>query len=135
MNPELTYIFDIDGTLTSSRYENDNVLDVEENKAILGLALAVANSPWLGRLAIVTARPSYLLKDTQTWLRLKGLDCDVLLMRGNGDPRPDHEVRVDQVKEIMNSMGKTVVLFDDKFTNCLAVRSSLGVPCIHIKEP
>lgn len=130
----LTYIFDVDGTLTSQRYENDLVLELAPNLPILGIAVSLyTTSP--DRVAIVTARPSYLRQDTLKWLSKNGIKPTTLLMRGEGDTRPDHEVRVDQVREVMRTAGPKVVLFDDKISNCLNVRGLLGVPYIHVKEP
>lgn len=134
MNPGLTYIFDIDGTLTSQRYENDLVLKLAPNWPILGIALSLYSSD-PGKVVIVTARPSYLRNDTMNWLRNYGIVPEFLYMRNEGDCRPDHEVRVDQVREVMRIAGSKVVLVDDKISNCLHVRGFLGVPYIHVKEP
>ena len=130
---DLVYIFDVDGTLTSQRYENDLVLELAPNPPILGIAQSLFASQ-RGRVAVVTARPYYLRSDTTRWLQKHGLNPEVLLMRKEGDTRPDHEVRVDQVREIMELMGPNVVLFDDKLANCLHVRGLLKVPYIQVKE-
>lgn len=134
MNSGLTYIFDVDGTLTSQRYENDFVLNLAPNAPILGIALSLFSSD-PDKVAIVTARPSYLREDTLSWLRNQGIDPRILFMREEDDYRPDYEVRVDQVRRVMDAKGPEVVLFDDKLSNCLNVKGSLGVPCIHVKEP
>lgn len=130
---ELVYIFDVDGTLTSQRYENDLVLELAPNLPILGIALSLLSSQ-LARVAIVTARPDYLRADTIRWLQKHGINPEILLMRGKEDLRPDHEVRVDQVKEVMKLLGNNVVLLDDKLSNCLHVRGLLKVPYIQVKE-
>lgn len=134
MNPGLTYIFDVDGTLTSQRYENDQVLDLAPNWPILGIALSL-NQTDPSKVVVVTARPSFLRKDTLIWLQKFGLNPSSLLMRSEGDERPDHEVRVDQVREITKARGSNAVLLDDKISNCLSVRGFLGIPYIHVKEP
>lgn len=130
---DLVYIFDVDGTLTSQRYENDLVLELAPNKPILGIALSLISSGF-AKVAIVTARPHYLRSDTTRWLQKHGINPEVLLTRERGDYRPDHEVRVDQVKEVMRLMGPNVVLLDDKLANCLHVRGLLKVPYIQVKE-
>lgn len=131
--PDLVYIFDVDGTLTSQRYENDLVLELATNPPILGIALSLIKAQ-PSQVAIVTARPSYLRSDTLKWLRKHGLDPEILFMRKEGDDRPDHEVRVDQVREVMSLRGNNVVLLDDKLSNCLHVRGRLKVPYIQVKE-
>jgi hypothetical protein len=130
---DLVYIFDVDGTLTSQRYENDLVLELAPNPPVLGIALSLSSSN-IARVAVVTARPHYLRADTTRWLQKHGLNPEVLLMRSKGDDRPDHEVRVDQVKQVMDLMGPNVVLLDDKISNCLHVRGLLNIPYIRVKE-
>lgn len=132
-SPSITYVFDIDGTLTAERYVNDNVKDLRPNWVIVNLArsLGFVNT---GGFAVVTARPEYLRPDTEVWLEGIGLEPRFLLMRSNFDRRPDESVRVDQVREAQRMAGNKVVLFDDRAENCRAVREELKVPCVYISQ-
>lgn len=134
MHTHVTYIFDVDGTLTSEWYVNDNVRHLAPNLPVLGLALSISRSN-LGKLVVVTARPEYLRQCTLHWLQDQGLEPEALLMRGNEDTRPDSEVRIDQVSQVVETYGNSVILLDDKISNCIAVGGSLGIPCIHIRRP
>lgn len=127
------FVFDIDNTLTSEWYRNDHVTDLKANGPILNLALAM-QKPGVGRIAIVTARPARLKWQTQEWIRKQGLKPEVLLMRDKGDIRPDHQVRVDQVRTIQGMLGSNIFLYDDKEGNCRAVEEQLGVPCVHVRQ-
>lgn len=133
MSSSLVYIFDVDGTLTAEKYVNDNVRNLTPNYPILGIALSLASTD-SRKVAVVTARPYYLLKETQVWLDKQGLYPGILLTRQTGDLRPDHEVRTDQVQTVMDLLGKNVVLFDDRLSNCVFVRGKLGVPYIHVRS-
>jgi FMN phosphatase YigB (HAD superfamily) len=132
MSP-ITYIFDVDGTLTAERYENDEVDDLLPNYPILEVARSLKH---LGNhnVAIVTARPDYLYNDTIGWLKNNGLDGVPLLMRDAQDKRPDYLVRVDQVRQLVKLFGSRAILFDDKLDNCLHVKGKLGVPYIRVKN-
>jgi uncharacterized HAD superfamily protein len=133
MTSGLAYIFDVDGTLTAEPYFNDDVRGLAPNYPILEIALSLAS--WDNkRVAVVTARPHYLLGATQEWLYQNGLHPQLLLTRKPGDIRPDHEVRTEQVQEVMCHLGERVVLLDDKLSNCIYVRKELGVPYIHVKS-
>ena len=44
---------------------------------------------------VVTGRPERTRKDTEKWLRKHGVPFHVLHMRGDGDRRPDSEVKKD----------------------------------------
>ena len=126
-----TLIFDIDGTLAKKGDFSGSLRELAPKMGIVKIALA-AQKPQMGRMAIVTARPEFDREDTEAWVRKHGLKPEYLLMRKNGDSRPDHEVRVDQVKELTKKMGGNVILYDDKESNCKAVKKSLGVNCVHV---
>lgn len=131
-NSEFVYIFDVDGTLTDERYIDDNVSDLRPNYPILEIAISLASQ---GRkVAVVTARPHYLFEETKGWLHEKGLYPQFLITRQEGDFRSDSEVRVDQVRMVMEILGKNATLFDDRLSNCLLVNVLLGVPYIHVKS-
>ena len=131
MNNFPVFTFDIDGTLTSERFENDEVRHLKTNPPILNLALALQENGL--EFVVVTARPEYLRKDTMFWLQQQNLNPTWLLMRREGDTRPDPDVRAYQLKLIRDEYGPHVLLFDDKLENCAAVRA-MGIPCVHVKS-
>jgi hypothetical protein len=124
-------IFDIDGTLAKKENFDVPLPEIDPKRDILGIALT-AQKPKMGRMAIVTARPEAVRQDTEEWVRKHKLKPEFLLMRKEGDLRPDYEVRVDQVRELIKKMGGNVILYDDKLSNCKAVEKALGVTCIHV---
>lgn len=128
---EKVFIFDIDGTLASKRYPYLSLLNIPPIKKVVSRALKAQKSA-KGKMAIVTARPESLRKDTEAWVENLGLKPEILLMRANDDYRPDYEVRVDQVRKVMDTLGQNAILYDDKDTNCAAVRHSLNIPTKHV---
>lgn len=129
----LTFIFDIDGTLASKSYPDVSTSKLPPIKETLKVALAAQKSN-RSKMVIITARPESLRKVTEAWVKNLGLKPEFLLMRGEKDFRPDYEVRVDQVRKVMKTLGKNVVLYDDKTTNCRAVRNKLKIPVRLVKE-
>lgn len=125
-------VFDIDGTLAEYENEGKSLDGFAPKERTVQLA-KYAQKPEVGRMAIVTARPEASRALTEKWVRKQGLKPEFLLMRAEGDARPDSEVRVDQVKECQRRLGKDLILYDDKLPNCKAVEAALGVPCIHVK--
>lgn len=125
-------VFDIDGTLAQHEAGN-NPLDKFIPKERMVQLAKYAQRPEVGRMAIVTARPEASRALTEKWIREQGLVPEFVLMRAEGDTRPDSEVRVDQVKECQRRLGNGLILYDDKLPNCKAVEAALGVPCIHIE--
>ena len=125
-NKEVVFIFDIDGTLADKSQSDLPIKSFPAINEVLKIALAAQKSD-KSRMAIVTARPEVARKDTETWIKKQGLKPEILLMRSNDDFRPDHKVRVDQVREVMDKMGKKAVLYDDKPANCRAVKEKLKI--------
>lgn len=131
MNNFPVFVFDVDGTLTSERFENDQVRELKTNPPILNLALALQENGL--EFVVVTARPEYLREDTEYWIAKQGLKPSFVLMRKEDDKRPDPAVRSHQLKLVRDEYGPHVLLFDDKIENCQAVKS-MGIPCIHVKQ-
>jgi hypothetical protein len=129
----LTFIFDIDGTLASKGYSNVSTGKLPPIRKTLKIALAAQKSD-RSKMVIITARPESLREVTESWIKNLGLKPEFLLMRSSKDFRPDYEVRVDQIRKVMKALGKNVVLYDDKATNCKAVRKKLKIPVRLVKE-
>lgn len=134
MKPEAVYAFDVDGTLTAPGQPFDDVLDLKPNQKILDLALFHQGQQG-STIAITTARDESIRKQTVAWLKKKGLKPKYILMRGKGDPRPDPEVKVEQINILRKNLGENITMFDDKPENCKAVRNETGVKCINVKNP
>lgn len=124
-------VFDIDMTLTSEWYYNDNVTRLRVNKPIVQLARALVDSGV--PVVISTARPERLRIDSQVWLRGIGLCYEALYMREDGDDRPDHYVKTEQALSIIEDFGRPLLWYDDNPDNCRVVKN-LGIPCIQVTQ-
>ena len=134
MKPEAVYAFDVDGTLTTPGQPFDDVLGLKPNQKILDLAL-FHQSQQGSTIAITTARDESIRKQTVAWLKKNGLKPKYILMRGKGDPRPDPEVKVEQITILVKNFGNNITMYDDKQENCKAVREQTGIRCINVKNP
>ena len=123
-------VFDIDGTLTSEHYNEDNLLTLKENPAMMLVAIAMqAERP----LLISTARPEYLRDVTELWLAKHGLEPDKIYMRPNDqDGVPDFQIKYAHLQDILKSYGQPVVWADDNDNNIEMLREN-NVPVIHVK--
>lgn len=126
------FAFDVDGTLTAKGQDNVPLMQLKPNPKILDLALFFQN-PDKGTIVITTARDEGIRKQTEAWLKAHGLKPKHVLMRGKGDPRPDPEVKVEQVNVLRKNFGDNITMYDDKPENCRAVRSKTGIKCIQVK--
>jgi len=124
-------VFDIDMTLTSEWYYNDNVTRLKVNKPLVQLARALVDSGV--PVVISTARPERLRSDSQVWLRGIDLGYKALYMREDGDDRPDHYVKTEQALSIIDDFGRPMLWYDDNVDNCKVVKN-LGIPCIQVTQ-
>lgn len=123
-------VFDIDGTLTAERYDENNLLTLKENPAMMLVAIAMqAERP----LLISTARPEFLREVTELWLAKHGLKPEKIYMRRNSDEGiPDPAVKFEHLQEIILEYGQPVVWADDNDANIEMLRAE-DVPVIHVK--
>ena len=83
-------VMDVDGTLTSERYDENNLLTLRENPVMILLALSLQDKH---PLLISTARPEYLRPETEAWLAKHGLVPERIYMRPNDEEGvPDYSL-------------------------------------------
>ena len=122
--------FDIDGTLTSEHYNEDNLLTLKENPAMMLVAIALqAERP----LIISTARPEFLREVTELWLAKHGLMPKEIYMRPNDQEGvPDPDIKFAHLRNIQVKYGQPIVWADDNDANIEMLREN-NVPVIHVK--
>lgn len=124
-------VFDIDGTLTSEHYNEDNLLTLRENPIMMLLAISLQDKH---PLLISTARPEFLRPQTEAWLAKHGLVPQHIYMRPNNQEGiEDYIIKRNHLAHIMDAYGKPMVWADDNDKNCLMLEG-YGVPVIHVKQ-
>jgi hypothetical protein len=124
-------VFDIDGTLTSEHYNQDNLLTLKENPAMMLVAIALQiERP----LLISTARPEFLREVTEAWLAKHGLSPKQIYMRPNDQEGvPDPDIKLVHLRDIQAEYGQPIVWADDNDSN-IAMLQENDVPVIHVKQ-
>jgi hypothetical protein len=124
-------VFDIDGTLTSEHYNQDNLLTLKENPAMMLVAIALQiERP----LLISTARPEFLREVTEAWLAKHGLSPKQIYMRPNDQEGvPDPDIKLVHLRDIQAKYGQPIVWADDNDSN-IAMLQENDVPVIHVKQ-
>lgn len=124
-------VFDVDGTLTSERYDESNLLTLKENPTMMLLAISLQGKH---PLLISTARPEYLRPETEAWLAKHGLVPERIYMRPNDEEGvPDYLIKEKHLGDILENYGKPVVWADDNQGNCNMLESH-NVPVIYVKQ-
>jgi phosphoglycolate phosphatase-like HAD superfamily hydrolase len=153
------YIFDIDGTLAdcsqrlhfiepadNATFTYDGKLefnpdwdsfykDCVNDKPILPVVeLAHTLKDAYETLIFVTGRPEKYMEETVNWLCDK-LDCNsvILMMRKNGDHRPDYIVKKEIYEEYIKPYHHIDGVFEDR-KQCVDMWRSLGLTCYQVAD-
>ena len=131
-NKKQPVCFDIDGTLTEERYNEDNLLTLRENSAMVLVALAMQSER---PLLVSTARPERLRDQTEKWLASHGLNPEAIYMRPDErDGVPDHMIKFGHLQDILKKFGKPLAWVDDNENNVNMLRKN-DIPTIHVNHP
>ena len=124
-------VFDVDGTLTSEHYDENNLLTLRENSAMMLIALSMQ----LERpLLISTARPERYRSQTEKWLASHGLKPVRIYMRDNSrEGVPDQMIKFGHLQDIRKRYGDPLVWVDDNDSNIYMLRKN-NVPVIHVNR-
>jgi hypothetical protein len=124
-------VFDVDGTLTSEHYDENNLLTLRENSAMMLIALSMQ----LERpLLISTARPERYRSQTEKWLASHGLKPVHIYMRDNSrEGVPDQMIKFGHLQDIRKRYGDPLVWVDDNDSNIYMLRKN-NVPVIHVNR-
>lgn len=155
----MAYIFDVDGTLANCSQRLHFILPKKEDltgdidldkiapdwesfykdcvndKPILPVVeLAHTLKDAYETLIFVTGRPEKYMEETLNWLCDK-LDCDsvILMMRKNGDHRPDYIVKKEIYEEDIKPYHYINGVFEDR-KQCVDMWRSLGLTCYQVAD-
>lgn len=127
LNGHKLVLVDMDGTLADVSHRLHHIQGRKKNwKTFFRLMDADPPSEvvvkWVQNLSpeydvvIVTGRPEQYRRNTEAWLKRHGIRFQEILMRRDGDHRPDYVVK----RELLDSMEKSRVAFviDDRPSVC-----------------
>jgi len=129
-------LFDMDGTVANHRGKRN---PYEEHKVLLDDCYEVV-AEWIRQLApsfnlcAVSGRHDFCGDDTCTWLEGYSVPFDHILMRYNGDNRPDVVVKQEILDELSAVIGKENIAFvlDDR-PGVVAMWKANGLTCYPVR--
>ena len=104
-------VFDVDGTLTREPYDENNLLSLQENNAMVIVALALQiERP----LIISTARPEKLYYETKSWLlKHRIMPTQIYMRPDDQEGVPDALIKLEHLKDIRRIFGEPLIWVDD----------------------
>jgi FMN phosphatase YigB (HAD superfamily) len=132
-------VFDLDGTLANL----DHRLHLAEAKDWRGFFAAVGGDTPIAhvirvaqameadghRVEIWSGRSDECREATEAWLARHFVPYEALLMRTEGDYRPDDVIK----REFLHGGGQPDLIFDDR-DRVVAMWRSLGIPCFQVAK-
>lgn len=149
---EYCVIFDIDGTLSDPSHRMHLIegmsiddLNESEDKWRDFLDMAMHDPPFreivaLNHMAagaypvvVCTSRREASRAMTEGWLDQHSIFYSKLMMRKDGDSRPDHEVKREMIESIKNWGMTPLFAVEDRLSNARMFREN-GIKCLHVAE-
>jgi predicted kinase len=132
------WIVDVDGTLALGRfrepgrrspYDWSRVGEDDPHRPVILLVGALADAGY--RLVVMSGRSDICRDATHRWLTDHGITPDVLLMRQDGDYRPDHVVKGELFDRHVRGSYCVHGVLDDR-DSVVAMWRSLGLMCAQV---
>lgn len=130
------FIFDIDGTLAHndghrSFYDYSKVYEDKVVYEVISVANDLSNSH---HIVVVSGRKAECYDDTARWLTDHMIQFDALIMREDGDDRPDSLVKYEILRDQVAPNYDVIGVFDDRPSVCEMWRN-IGVPTFQVGDP
>ena len=130
------FIFDIDGTLAHndghrSFYDYSKVYEDKVVYEVMSVANDLNNSH---HIVVVSGRKDECYDDTERWLTDHMIQFDELIMREDGDDRPDSLVKYEILRDQVAPNYDVIGVFDDRPSVCEMWRN-VGIPTFQVGDP
>ncbi len=144
--PKPTIIFDIDGTLADNSHRQHLVTggnhnwarffdEMGDDRPVDHIVTLCCDLHSLSKyeIIILSGRPERYRALTEQWLTWHNIPPVPLLMRVDGDTRPDDEVKEDILNNLL-SQGKKISFVVDDRNSVVQMWRRNGVPCLQCAE-
>lgn len=147
MSEREVVIFDIDGTIADLSHRLHHIqgdkkdwekfhANVHDDEPIFPI-ISIMDALYLSNrydFVFCTGRMEHCREATQKWLNKYGVDYHFkLMMRPNGDHRPDFEVKKEMLQELREEGCDVAMVFEDRSTVVKMWREA-GIPCLQVAE-
>ena len=129
-------VVDIDGTIAlrngREAFDWDHLDTDVPNAGVIELVRSVHNSGH--QILFISGRHEKLRQPTQEWLDFHVLIPGQLLMRRNGDTRPDDVIKEEILLEYVSDLSEILAVLDDRNRVVRMWREKLNLLCLQVAE-
>lgn len=131
------WMVDVDGTLALNvhrdPYDWRAAGDDVPNLAVVTASQALAAHPSVAAIIVISGREERARDITAKWLKSKGVHHDLLLMRSNGDSRPDEVVKEELFRRHVELSYSVVGVLDDR-DRVVRMWRRIGLVCFQVAD-
>lgn len=140
------YLFDLDGTLANLEHRlhhisdgnkdwdafYDACIDDEPIHEVIMLAKSLAGYAEGAEIWIVSGRSDRVMEQTALWLQMHHVPHHALIMRRDGDFRPDHEIKQEMLDNMLDvDRARIEMAFDDR-DRVVAMWRANSIRCLQV---
>lgn len=137
MTLPVAWIVDLDGTLAlhTSRdpYDWRRAHTDEPNHPVVMVVQALAAHPEVSAIIAISGREEKSRQVTADWLTDWGVPYDELLMRANGDYRPDEVIKEEIYRQDLQPRFSVAAVIDDR-DRVVRMWRRIGLACFQVAE-
>lgn len=134
--PKQAIIVDLDSTLAllgdRSPYNYGEVMYDKLNQVIYRLVMKYKRDGY--HILIVTGRPITCAKDTQKWLEINHVPCDMLVMRPEGDKQPDYSLKYRAYNQYIKGRYDVELVLEDRNRVAEMWRRTANLVCLQVTD-
>jgi hypothetical protein len=131
------WIVDVDGTLAlhcgRSPYDWRRARTDEPNRPVVVAVQALAAHPEVSAIIAISGREERAREITASWLAEFGVPCRELLMRADGDYRPDDVVKEEIFRQKIQHRYSVVGVIDDR-DSVVQMWRRIGLVCFQVAD-
>jgi hypothetical protein len=128
-------ICDIDGTLAHtvgrSPYDMTRVSEDDVDPSVANILRSLADDYFV---ILMSGRTEFARADTEAWLQDHQIPSDLLLMRANGDERPDTVMKAELFDTHVRNTFNVIGVIDDRPSVCRMWRA-VGLKVLQVGDP
>ncbi len=137
MTKPACWIVDLDGTLAllgdRSPYATDGIERDQPNWPVIQVVQSLAANPQVGAIVILSGRSEATREATQAWLAQHEVPCDLLLLRPEGDYRPDQVLKLQALRKRIEPHYRVTGVLEDR-AKVVRMWREQGLVCLQVAE-
>ncbi len=137
MTKPACWIVDLDGTLAllgdRSPYATKGIERDQPNRPVIQVVQSLAANPQVGAIVLLSGRGEETRAQTERWLARWEIPYDLLIMRPQGDYRPDQVLKLQALRDQIEPHYRVTGVLEDR-AKVVRMWRAQGLVCLQVAE-